>query len=92
MKYQEEETIKQLTEYIESTYEQHYANKKLSRPYEVKEENLQAMDIFRSLNIPQDFCHANALKYLLRYGKKDGHNTQDLYKAMHYIILLISNK
>ena len=50
------------------------------------------MDIFRSLNISQDFCHANALKYLLRYGKKDGHNTQDLYKAMHYIILLIANK
>ena len=83
MKYQEEQIIKKLTKYIESTYQQHYAN---------KEENLQAMDIFISLNISQDFCHANALKYLLRYGKKDGHNTQDLYKAMHYIILLISNK
>jgi hypothetical protein len=27
----------------------------------------------------------------MRYGKKDGHNVNDLYKAMHYIVLSIGN-
>ena len=31
----------------------------------------------------------NALKYLLRFGKKEGKNPKDLYKAMHYIILML---
>ena len=50
------------------------------------------MDIFRELSIDRDFCHANAIKYLLRFGKKNGKNEEDLYKAIHYIILLISSE
>ena len=57
MKYNEEQIIKKLTKYIESTYQQHYAN---------KEENLQAMDIFRSLKIDQNFCHSRSLVKKLR--------------------------
>ena len=29
------------------------------------------------------------MKYLARYGKKDGKNRKDLLKAMHYIILMM---
>ena len=33
---------------------------------------------------------ANAIKYLARYGKKNGKNRKDLLKAVHYVILLMS--
>ena len=96
MKYKEKDILKEIEKYIVSTYEQHYSNEitydKGKQKYTKTEDNLQAMDIFRALNIDKDFCHANALKYLLRYGKKNGHNEQDLYKAMHYIVLLLANK
>ena len=32
-------------------------------------------------NIDKDFCQANAIKYLCRYGKKAGRNRKDLLKA-----------
>lgn len=96
MKYKEKDILKEIEKYILSTYEQHYSNEityeKGKEKYSKTENNIQAMDIFRALNIDKDFCHANALKYLLRYGKKNGHNEQDLYKAIHYIILLLANK
>ena len=82
MKYNEQAILRKIERYIESTYKQHYAS----------QDNLQAMDIFRSLKIDKNFCQANAIKYLLRYGKKDGHNDKDLYKAIHYIVLLLANK
>ena len=28
----------------------------------------------------------------MRYGKKDGRNKMDLYKAIHYIVLLINSE
>ena len=34
----------------------------------------------------------NAIKYLCRYGKKNGHNRKDLLKAIHYIVLLMSSE
>ncbi len=50
------------------------------------------MDIFRNMDIDMDFSQANAIKYLMRYGKKKGRNEKDLYKAIHYIVLLISSE
>ena len=50
------------------------------------------MDIFRNMDIDMDFSQANAIKYLMRYGKKQGRNEKDLYKAIHYIVLLISSE
>ena len=82
MKYNEQAILRKIEKYIESTYKQHYTS----------QDKLQAMDIFRSLKIDKNFCQANAIKYLLRYGKKDGHNDKDLYKAIHYIVLLLANK
>ena len=96
MKYNEKDILNKIEKYIESTYQQHYSNEvkynKGKKVYTQTEDNLQAMDIFRSLKIDKDFCQANAIKYLIRYGKKDGHNDKDLYKAIHYIILLLANK
>ncbi len=83
MKYNEEIIITKIKDYIRKTYGEHYST---------TEEGFQAMDIFRELAIDKNFCQANAIKYLLRFGKKNGRNISDLYKAIHYIILLISSE
>ena len=83
MKYNEKQILKEVIEYISSTYNQHYST---------DGKGLQAMDIFRNLGIDKNHCHANAIKYLLRYGKKQGRNQEDLYKAIHYIVLLLSSE
>ena len=83
MKYGEEKIINEIKTYLESTYQQHYST---------TDEGFQVQDILRHLNINKDFCQANAIKYLCRYGKKNGCNRTDLLKAVHYIILLMSEE
>ena len=81
MKYNEDKILKEIGDYIKSTYGQHYSSGK---------DGFQVLDLLKTLNIGKDFCHANAIKYLCRYGKKDGHNRKDLLKAIHYTILLLN--
>ena len=83
MKYNEDIILAIVKDYIKQTYKEHYST---------TEEGFQAMDIFREIQIDKNFCHANAIKYLLRYGKKQGRNEKDLIKAIHYIVLLISSE
>ena len=83
MKYGEDKIINEIDTYLKSTYQQHYST---------TEEGFQVQDILRHLNINKDFCQANAIKYLCRYGKKNGYNRTDLLKAVHYIILLMSEE
>ena len=80
MKYNEDKIIKEISDYIKSTYGEHYSTDK---------NGFQVMDMLRQLGIDKDFCQANAIKYLARYGKKAGKNRKDLLKAIHYIILLM---
>ena len=49
------------------------------------------MAIFRNMDIDMDFSQSNAIKYFMIYGKKQVRNEKDLYKAIHYIVLLISS-
>ena len=77
MKYKEDKIINEVKSYVESTYTQHYST---------TDEGFQVQDILRHLDINKDFCQANAIKYLCRYGKKNGYNRNDLLKAVHYII------
>ena len=83
MKYKEDKIINEVKSYVESTYTQHYST---------TDEGFQVQDILRHLDINKDFCQANAIKYLCRYGKKNGYNRNDLLKAVHYIILLMSEE
>lgn len=75
----EDKLLEELKQYIASTYSQHY----------VTDGQLQTIDIWESLGIAEDVCKGTAIKYLMRYGKKNGKNKADLLKAMHYIILMI---
>jgi len=83
MKYNEEKILLEISQYIDGTYQQHYST---------DEQGFQVQDMLRQLDIDKDFCQANAIKYLCRYGKKDGKNRKDLLKAIHYIVLLMSSE
>jgi len=83
MKYNEHKIIQEISDYITSTYGEHYSTTK---------DGFQVQDMLRQLDIDKDFCQANAIKYLCRYGKKDGKKRKDLLKAIHYIILLMSSE
>ena len=77
MKYNEREIIQHLEDYIDSTYSQHYTNG-----------DFQIQDLFEEINIAEEFCRGAAIKYLVRFGKKEGKNEKDLLKCLHYIILM----
>ena len=83
MKYNEDKILKEIGDYIQSTYGQHYAQ---------VSDGVQVQDLLRSCGIDKDFCQANAIKYLARFGKKNGRNRQDLLKAVHYIVLLMDSE
>ena len=83
MKYNEDKILKEIGEYIANTYGEHYSTTK---------EGMQVQDMLRHLDIDKDFCQANAIKYLCRYGKKDGKNRKDLLKEIHYIVLLLDSE
>ena len=73
MKYGEDKICKEIENYIKSTYSEHYSTTK---------DGFQVQDMLRHLGIDKDFCQANAIKYLARYGKKNGKNRKDLLKAI----------
>ena len=35
---------------------------------------------------------SDAIKYVCRFGQKDGRNRKDLLKAVHYIVLLMNSE
>ena len=77
-KYEEDKGIKDLQEYVTSTYNGHYTT---------KGSNVQTLDLIESVGDAPSFCRSNAIKYLSRYEKK-GQAKRDILKAMHYCLLL----
>ena len=77
-KYLEDEILEKVKEYIDGTYNQHYAKGKY-----------QATDVIIDGGHGESFCIGNILKYAMRYGKKKGKNRDDLYKIIHYAIIAI---
>ena len=82
-KYHEKEILKDIEEYVSRTYQGHYTGK--SHEYR----NVQTLDLMAAKELASGFCHANILKYGSRYGNKDGKNTKDLMKVIHYAMLLL---
>lgn len=81
-KYNEDKIIKQLEEYIASTYSQHYVD----RTGGGKEQTLDKI----KHNRREGFCAGNVTKYIDRYDTK-GTPRADLFKVLHYTILLINH-
>jgi hypothetical protein len=81
-KYNEDKILKQLEQYISSTYNQHYVD-------EVGGEKQQTLDKIKH-NRREGFCAGNVTKYIDRYDSK-GTPRADLFKVLHYTILLINH-
>ena len=77
-KYNEDKTLDEVRKYVESTYTEHYIGK----------DGLQIQDVFDMIDISEEFCQAAAIKYLIRFGRKEGKKKQDLMKCIHYVTLL----
>ena len=79
-KYNEDNTLKELQEYIDKTYDEHYSHK-----------NFQATEFVIDSGHGEGFCIGNILKYSQRYGKKNGKDRKDLLKVIHYGIMALYN-
>ena len=79
-KYNEERILKEIKEYVDATYGEHYSQNKF-----------QATEFIMDSGHGEGFCIGNIIKYAQRYGKKDGHNRKDLMKVLHYAIMAIHN-
>ena len=81
-KYNEDKILKQLEEYISSTYSQHYVDRTGGGTE-------QTLDKIKH-NRREGFCAGNVTKYIDRYDTK-GTPRQDLFKVLHYTMLLINH-
>ena len=81
-KFSEGELVKELGQYIDSTYSRdkgsHYNQNKF-----------QASEFIIDGGHGEGFCIGNILKYAQRYGKKEGYNRKDLLKVLHYGIIAL---
>jgi hypothetical protein len=78
-KFDEERLLKEIKEYIDSTYKEHYA----------AGEKIQVTEFIMSHLDTPDFLRGNVLKYAARYGMKEGYNRKDILKSLHYCLLLL---
>ena len=78
-KYNEEELLTELQDYIASTYNAHYS---------AGNANIQTLDLIEACGDAEAFCRSNILKYASRYDKK-GTARRDLIKILHYGLLLL---
>jgi hypothetical protein len=78
-KFKEDEVLREVAEYLEKTYKSHY----------VDNNNRQLMEDIVDEGDAIPFCRWNSIKYLRRYGKKNGFNRDDLLKSLHYCIIML---
>jgi hypothetical protein len=78
-KYEEDKTLKEIEQYLSSTYHSHYTS---------ETSKTQTLDLIESIGDAEAFTRSNAIKYLSRFGKKNGKSKMDILKAIHYCILL----
>ena len=76
-KYNEKEILKEIEDYISSTYGAHYSK-----------HGIQTLDLIDSVGDAEAFCRSNILKYASRYDRK-GTARKDLFKIVHYAVLLL---
>jgi hypothetical protein len=78
-KYGEDAILTDLKAYIDKTYGSHYGD------------HVQAQDLIVSSGHGEGFYLGNIIKYAARYGKKNGHNKDDLMKVLHYAVLALNH-
>ncbi len=79
-KYNEEDILNELRDYISNTYKQHYS---------AGDDKIQTLDLIEACGDGEAFCRSNILKYASRYDKK-GSARMDIMKVLHYAVLLMN--
>lgn len=74
----EDKILKDVQDYIDSTYSAHYAGK------------VSVLDIWDSVGLSKEAFRSNIIKYALRAGKKGDQERQDIIKIIHYSIFLLN--
>jgi hypothetical protein len=77
-KYNEDKLLEELKHYIDSTYGEHYSRDKY-----------QATEFIIDGGHGEGFCIGSMMKYLQRFGKKEGKNRRDILKVIHYGIIML---
>lgn len=77
-KYNEQELIKQLQAYVDTTYGQHYA-----------QGSIQTTEFIIDCGHGIGHTVGNIIKYSQRYGKKEGRNRKDILKILHYALIML---
>ena len=77
-KYNEDKLLKELSSYIDNTYDQHYSLNKY-----------QSTEFIIDSGHGEGLCIGNIMKYAQRYGKKGGRNRKDLLKVLHYALFML---
>jgi hypothetical protein len=78
-KFNEQEYFKEVIEYVNTTYHEHYASGGKRQSIE--------NTIDRGNGLP--FCIENIHKYLDRFGEKEGYNRKDILKMIHYCLFIL---
>lgn len=79
-KYAEDKILADLKAHLDKTYTEHYAT---------EEKGIECFDAWIALGDSTPTFRNTAIKYLWRYGKKNGNNKKDLMKALHYIFMCL---
>ena len=77
-KFNEDIILTRVKNYIDNTYNLHYGKG-----------NIQTTEVTFDAGHGESFCIGNILKYAQRFGKKEGKNEQDLYKIIHYAVMIL---
>ncbi len=79
-KYSEDLFMLNLHDHVKGTYSKHYGG------------NIQPVEFIMSNAETLDYLKGNVVKYIYRYGKKNGANPEDLYKAVHFMMMMLHYK
>ena len=84
-KYSEDKILADLRDYVDSTYadNSHYLTD--------SNDDIQCLDVWLAREAATQTFVNTAIKYLWRYGRKEGNNKKDLMKALHYIMFALHN-
>jgi len=81
-KYSEDKILADLKAYIDKTYTQHYKS---------DQQDIQCLDAWIAMGDATPTFRNTAMKYLWRYGKKNGNSKDDLMKTLHYVFFALHN-
>tara|TARA_R100001509_G_scaffold81375_1_gene45870 strand:- start:272 stop:556 length:285 start_codon:yes stop_codon:yes gene_type:complete len=76
----EDKIIQEIKEYVDSTYLAHYET----------DSGRNVCDDWDDMGIAREAYISNIVKYVKRFGKKDGENPKDIMKIIHYSMFLLN--